>query len=156
MKGQLARVLDVNKQEHTLLFWGHAWHFLPFTTCHNSLDFVQVVAHASSKQRGRLCVVPFLVSAVQDPYRWITSFSRYTGAPRAISSLMARGFAYNDGLIPKFRPVIICTFCWDLGRTNSPTSARRGDGLGYIRISATPPKRLVFWDGAPSPSLLYW
>jgi len=24
--------------------------------------------------------------------------------------------------------------CWDLGRTNSPTSARRGDGLEYIRI----------------------
>ena len=46
--------------------------------------------------------------------------------------------------------------CWDLGRTNSPTSDRRGDGLGYIigyiRIWATPPKRLVFWDGAPSPS----
>ena len=42
--------------------------------------------------------------------------------------------------------------CWDLGRTNSPTSARRGDGLGYIRIWVTPAKRLVFWDGAPSPS----
>ena len=42
--------------------------------------------------------------------------------------------------------------CWDLGRTNSPTSVRRGDGLGYIRIWATPPRRLVFWDGAPSPS----
>ena len=24
--------------------------------------------------------------------------------------------------------------CWDLGRTNSPTSARRGDGLEFIRI----------------------
>ena len=36
---------------------------------------------------------------------------------------------------------------WDLGRTNSPTSARRG--LGNIRIWATPPKRLVFWDDAP-------
>ena len=42
--------------------------------------------------------------------------------------------------------------CWDLGRTNSPTSARRGDGLGYIKIWATPPDRLVFWDGALSPS----
>ena len=39
-----------------------------------------------------------------------------------------------------------------MGRTNSPTSARRGDGLGYIRIWATPPNRLVFWDGAPSTS----
>ena len=42
--------------------------------------------------------------------------------------------------------------CWDLGRTNSPTSARRGDGLENIKIWATPPKKLVFWDGAPSPS----
>ena len=33
-------------------------------------------------------------------------------------------------------------------RTNNPTSARHGDDLGYIR--ATPPRRLVFWDGAPS------
>ena len=39
-------------------------------------------------------------------------------------------------------------YYWDLGRTNSPTSVRRGDGLGYIRIWATPSKRLVFWDGA--------
>ena len=42
--------------------------------------------------------------------------------------------------------------CWNLGRTNSPTSARRGDGLGFTRIWATPPNRLFFWDGAPSPS----
>ena len=28
----------------------------------------------------------------------------------------------------------------------------RGCGLGYIRIWATPPRRLVFWDGAPSPT----
>ena len=41
--------------------------------------------------------------------------------------------------------------CWDLGRTHSPTSTKYGDGLAYIRIWATPPKRLVFWDGAPSP-----
>ena len=41
--------------------------------------------------------------------------------------------------------------CLDLGRTNSPTSARHGDGLVYITIWATPPRRLVFWDGAPSP-----
>jgi len=25
-----------------------------------------------------------------------------------------------------------------------------GNGLGYIKIWATPPSRLVFWDGAPS------
>ena len=39
-----------------------------------------------------------------------------------------------------------------MGRTNSPTSAKRGDGLRNIRIWATPPKRLVFWDDAPSTS----
>jgi len=39
----------------------------------------------------------------------------------------------------------------NLGRTNSPTSARHGDGIGFIRIWATPPNRLVFWDGVPSP-----
>jgi len=38
-----------------------------------------------------------------------------------------------------------------LGRINSPTSARHGDGLGFIRIWATPHNRLVFWDGVPSP-----
>ena len=27
-----------------------------------------------------------------------------------------------------------------------------GDGLGYIRIWAILPRRLVFWDGVPSPS----
>ena len=31
--------------------------------------------------------------------------------------------------------------CWDLGRINSPTSARRGDGLEYIRIWVTPAKK---------------
>ena len=41
--------------------------------------------------------------------------------------------------------------CWDLGRTNGPTSARHGDGFGFIRIWATPPNRLVFWDGVLSP-----
>ena len=51
--------------------------------------------------------------------------------------------------------------CWDLGRTNSPTSARHGDGIGYIRIWATPPRKLVFWDGAPShqhltPAIYLW
>ena len=45
--------------------------------------------------------------------------------------------------------------CWDLGRTNSPTSARHRDGVGFIRICATLPKRLVFWDGAPSPYKWY-
>jgi len=36
-------------------------------------------------------------------------------------------------------------------RPNSPTSARHGDGLGYIRIWVTPSRRLVFWDDATSP-----
>ena len=45
--------------------------------------------------------------------------------------------------------------CWDLDRTNSPTSVRHGDGLGYIRIWVTPPRRLVFWDGLPSPYKWY-
>ena len=40
-------------------------------------------------------------------------------------------------------------------RTNCPTSAKHGDGLGYIRIWATPPRRLVFWDGAPNPYKWY-
>ena len=35
-------------------------------------------------------------------------------------------------------------------QTNKPTLARQGDGLGYIRIWAAPPSRLVFWDGASS------
>ena len=33
-------------------------------------------------------------------------------------------------------------------RTNSPTSVRLGDGIGYISVWATPPRKLVFWDGA--------
>jgi len=41
---------------------------------------------------------------------------------------------------------------WDLGRINSPTSARYEDDLEYMRIWTTLPRRLVFWDGAPSPS----
>jgi len=36
-------------------------------------------------------------------------------------------------------------------RANSPTSARHGDDLLYTSIWATPPRRLVFWDGAPGP-----
>jgi len=40
--------------------------------------------------------------------------------------------------------------CWDLSRTNCPTSARYGDGFEYIRIWVIPPRRLVFWDGVPS------
>ena len=40
-------------------------------------------------------------------------------------------------------------------QTNSLTLARQGDDLGYIRIWATPPRRLVFWDGAPSPHKWY-
>ena len=43
-----------------------------------------------------------------------------------------------------------------MGRTNSLTSARRRDGLGYIRIWATPPQRLVSWDGAPSPTKMMY
>jgi len=34
--------------------------------------------------------------------------------------------------------------CWDLGRTNSLTSARHGDGLEFIKIWATPSRKLVF------------
>jgi len=40
-------------------------------------------------------------------------------------------------------------------QTNSPTLARQGDGLEYIRIWATPLRRLVFWDGASSPYKWY-
>ena len=36
-------------------------------------------------------------------------------------------------------------------RTNSLTSVRHENGLGYIRIWATPPRRLGFWDGVPNP-----
>jgi len=39
-------------------------------------------------------------------------------------------------------------------QTNSLTLARQGDDLRYIRIWVTPPRRLVFWDGAPSPYTL--
>ena len=42
-------------------------------------------------------------------------------------------------------------FCWIGCRTNSPTSARYRDDLGYIRICATPPTRLVFWGSAQIP-----
>ena len=42
--------------------------------------------------------------------------------------------------------------CWAGCRANGPTSARHGNSLGYIRIWATPSRRLVFWDGAPNPS----
>jgi len=35
-------------------------------------------------------------------------------------------------------------------RTNSPTSVRLGDGLGYISVCVTPPNKLTFWDSAPS------
>ena len=38
------------------------------------------------------------------------------------------------------------------GRTKSLISTRHGDGLEHIRIWATPLRRLVFWDGAPSPT----
>ena len=40
-------------------------------------------------------------------------------------------------------------------QTNSPTLARQGDDLGYITIWATLPRRLVFWDGGPSPYKWY-
>ena len=57
---------------------------------------------------------------------------------------MAIGADVSVALLPN----IVCIYCWNLGRTNSLTSARRGDGLEYIRIWATPLRRLVFWDGA--------
>ena len=42
-------------------------------------------------------------------------------------------------------------------QTISPTSARHEDGLGFIRTWATPPRRLVFWDGVPGPySIWIW
>ena len=44
-------------------------------------------------------------------------------------------------------------YCWDLSRTNSITSIRQADGLAYIKIWVVSPKRLVFWDGAPIPSI---
>ena len=44
---------------------------------------------------------------------------------------------------------------WDLGRTNSPTSARHRDSLEFIKIWATPPKKLIFYDDAPSPYKWY-
>ena len=40
-------------------------------------------------------------------------------------------------------------------RTNSLTSARDVDGFGFIRIWATPPRKLVFLDGASSPYKWY-
>ena len=40
-------------------------------------------------------------------------------------------------------------------QTNSPTLVRQEDGLRYIRIWATPPRRLVFCDGALSPYKWY-
>ena len=40
-------------------------------------------------------------------------------------------------------------------QTSSPTLARQEDGLGYIRIWVTPLRRLVFWDGTPSPFKCY-
>jgi len=42
----------------------------------------------------------------------------------------------------------------EMVQTNSPTLAR-WDGLRYIRIWVTPPRGLVFWDGAPSPYKWY-
>ena len=42
-----------------------------------------------------------------------------------------------------------------MGRTNSPTLARHGDGLGFIRTWDIPSRMLVFWDGAASPFKYY-
>ena len=59
---------------------------------------------------------------------------------------------------------IFSTPCWVGCRTNSLTSTRHQDDLGYIRIWA-PPNNLTFWDGTPShykwyqsyaPNLLVW
>jgi len=47
--------------------------------------------------------------------------------------------------------ILVVYYVGNLGRTNSPTSVRHEDDLGFIRIWATPPNRLVFWDGTPSP-----
>ena len=38
------------------------------------------------------------------------------------------------------------------GSINSPTSARHRDELEYVKIWATPLRRLVFWESAPSSS----
>ena len=38
----------------------------------------------------------------------------------------------------------------NLGRINSPTSARHRNGLEFIRIWATPPNRLIFSRLAPT------
>ena len=43
----------------------------------------------------------------------------------------------------------------NFGQTNSTTSARHGDGLGFIRIWATPSNRQDFWDGTQSPYKWY-
>ena len=40
-------------------------------------------------------------------------------------------------------------------RTNSPTSARHEYSLEYIRIWATPRRRLVFWDDVLTPYKWY-
>ena len=64
------------------------------------------------------------------------------GLPHSFISKRMR----EQNLINQF----IWKLCWDLGRTNSLT--RHGDGLGYIKIWAFPPKKLVFWDGSPSPT----
>jgi len=48
---------------------------------------------------------------------------------------------------------LVIPYCWDLSRTNSPTSVRHEDGFEYIRILATPPRKLIFWDGNSSHSI---
>ena len=59
-----------------------------------------------------------------------------------------------DSSVCDFLRIASASLLWIFGwywvgcRTNSPTLARHGDGLGYIRIWATPPKGLIFWDGA--------
>ena len=40
------------------------------------------------------------------------------------------------------------------GSENNPTSTKHRNDLEYIRIWVTPHRRLIFWDGAPSPSYI--
>ena len=47
-----------------------------------------------------------------------------------VISLINNEFMFGSVIFPNLG--FSRNFCWDLGRTNSPTSARRGDDLGYI------------------------
>ena len=64
-------------------------------------------------------------------------------------------YKYRDRIYDPCRKHVF--FCWDLSfmGTNSLTSARHGDALEYIRIWATPLRKIVFWDGVSVPYKLY-